>query len=149
MDATEIFTQTPTSLVRQSQMYSHYKNHNTVKGPVVVDCNGSTIFVSTLFTGSISDNILIKQSGFTKIVESKLRSGFLLPTDTFLADKGFTCTELLSPVKIDIPVFKINNVQFTLNEISHTQKIAHERIHVERAISRIKNFKILSSEVPL
>lgn len=149
LDATEIYVQTPISLLLQSQTYSQYKHNNTLKGLVAVDCNGSIIFISALFTGAISDNALLEKSGFNKVVESKISEGFLLHGDTFLADKGFTATELLKPVNISIPVFKINNVQFSPNEVHHTQKIARERVHVERAIGRIKNYKILGSEVAL
>lgn len=71
-----------------------------------------------------------------------------MPGDTFLAGKGFTPNQLLKPVNVNIPVFKINNVQFSVDEVL-TQNIARERVHVERAIGRLKNYKILSSIIPL
>jgi hypothetical protein len=106
------------------------------------------IFISALFTGSISDNMFLQNSGSTKTIESKLKRSFLMPGDTFLAGKGFTPDQLLKPVNVNIPVFKINNVQFSVDEVL-TQNIARERVHVERAIGRLKNYKILSSIIPL
>jgi hypothetical protein len=94
-DAMEIYIQTPSSLLIQSQTDSNYKHCNTVKGLVAIDANGAIIFASSLFTGLISDNVLLKESGFTKTIEDLIRKGYLLPGDTFLADKGFTSTELL------------------------------------------------------
>jgi hypothetical protein len=55
---------------------------------------------------------------------------------------------VLKPVNVNIPVFKINNVQFSVDEVL-TQNIARERVHVERAIGRLKNYKVLSSIIPL
>ncbi len=39
--------------------------------------------------------------------------------------------------------------QLTNEEVTHTQRIAHTRIHVERAIRRLKVYKILSQAVPI
>lgn len=149
LDATELFMQTPSSLLRQSQTFSHYKNYNTLKGLVAVDANGAIIFCSALFTGSISDNKLLEISGFTKTVQSKLEKGLLQPGDTFFADKGFTTTNQLEPLKIVTPVFRNQNIQFSANEVLTTQYIARERVHVERAIGRIKQYKILASTIPI
>ena len=55
IDGTEIRTQKPSALALQSQLYSDYKSSNTLKCLIGCDPNGSIIFVSELFTGSISD----------------------------------------------------------------------------------------------
>lgn len=149
LDATEFTCETPSSLVVQSETYSQYKSHNTVKGLIVVDANGAIIFVSPLFTGSISDKEIIKQCGFLQCVESKLKMDFLQANDTFLADKGFVIQDLLNvhKININIPVFKITGQQFTSEDVNIIRQIAHERIHVERAFSRIKKFKVLHDTV--
>ena len=48
-------------------------------------------------------------------------------------------------LELNIPPFShAHGDQFTDSEVKLTRKIAGHRVHVERAISRIKKFKILS-----
>ena len=70
VDTTEIFCGVPASLSLQSQCYSLCKSHTTMKGLLAVAPNGAIIFVSELFTGSISDRQLTTQSGFLKRFKS-------------------------------------------------------------------------------
>ena len=46
-------------------------------------------------------------------------------------------------VALNIPPMKVSD-QFTKKELTTTRRIATLRIHIERAIGRIKNFKLLS-----
>src|SRR5271157_2700766 len=69
IDSTEIKIQRPSSLKRQSQCYSTYKSHTTMKKLVGVDPCGSVIFVSTLFAGSISDKSITARSGLLDLLE--------------------------------------------------------------------------------
>ncbi|CAH3031580.1 unnamed protein product, partial [Pocillopora meandrina] len=64
IDATELRIQTPSSLLRQSQSYSSYKSTNTFKSLIGVDAKGGIVFVSQLYTGSISDKEIVIRSGF-------------------------------------------------------------------------------------
>ena len=64
LDATEIKVNTPSSLLLQSQTYSNYKSTNTFKGLVGISPAGHIMFVSSLYTGSISDTELVERSGF-------------------------------------------------------------------------------------
>ena len=61
-----------------------------------------------------------------------------------MADRGFTIADMLDArgVNLNIPPMKTRD-QFTQNELTTTRRIASLRIHVERAIGRIKSFKIL------
>ena len=63
IDCTEIKTETPSSLKVQTQCYSGYKSSTTLKS-LVVDPMGAFMFVSALFSGSISDNEIFVQNGF-------------------------------------------------------------------------------------
>lgn len=64
--------------------------------------------------------------------------------DLILADKGFLISDILpSGVSLNIPPF-LMKPQFSPCEVKQTLVIARARIHVERAIARIKNYKILS-----
>ena len=139
IDATEIFIQTPSSPQAQQLTFSSYKNHNTLKALVAVTPSGVISFVSKLHGGNISDRQLTKLSGLLDLLE---------PGDSVMADRGFTIADLLAARKIilNIPPMKTSS-QFTERELTTTRRIASLRIHVERAIGRIKNFKIVS-DVP-
>jgi len=55
IDCTEIFTQKPSSLLANSQFYSNYKSHTTLKAMVGIAPHGPFTFISSLFSGAISD----------------------------------------------------------------------------------------------
>ena len=98
--------------------------------------SGAISFVSTLFGGCISDRELTIKSG----VLEKLETG-----DSIMADKGFLIADLLEPlgVTLNIPPLKQCD-QFSEAQMIETRRIASQRVHVERAIGRIKTFHILS-----
>ena len=82
-----------------------------------------------------------------------MRSGFLNKQfdrgDSVMADKGFTIQDLLPlGVSLNIPSFLGSKGQMTPEEVVATQSIASLRIHVERAINKVKNFHIWDSVVP-
>ena len=45
-------------------MYSQYKSHVTYKGLIGIAPSGAITFVSQLYEGSISDQEIVKRSGF-------------------------------------------------------------------------------------
>ena len=96
--ATEIRVNIPSSLLLQSQTYSNYKFANTFKALLAISPAGHVIFVSSLYTGSISDTQLVERSGFLSL----LHKG-----DKVMANRGFTIEDLLLPlgVKLNIPPF--------------------------------------------
>ena len=63
IDATEIKCQMPSSLILHSETYSSYKSHTTFKGLVGIAPSGHIIFISQLYSGSISDRKLTIRSG--------------------------------------------------------------------------------------
>ena len=61
-----------------------------------------------------------------------------------MADRGFTIEDILpTGVTLNVPPRLNKTGQLTENERSTTRRIASIRIHVERAIERIKNYQIL------
>lgn len=135
IDATEIFIQTPSNPQAQQLTFSAYKNHNTLKGLIAVTPSGTVSFVSQLYGGNTSDRELTERCGLLDLLQ---------PGDSVMADRGFTIADLLDSrgVRLNIPPMKTRD-QFTHNELTTTRRIASLRIHVERAIGRIKSFKIL------
>ena len=66
------------------------------------------------------------------------------PGDLILADKGFLLHDSLPQgVSVNVPPF-LTTQQFTPKQVLETTRIARARIHVERAIQRIKVFRILN-----
>jgi len=64
--------------------------------------------------------------------------------DLVMVDKGFDIAEYLIPlgVKLNIPPFLRGKEQFSHKELVENRRIASLRIHVERAMERIKNYHI-------
>ena len=62
-----------------------------------------------------------------------------------MADRGFTIKEMLKDVgvELNIPPFMEGRKQLPSKEVEQGRHIASVRIHVERAIGRIKTFSIL------
>ena len=92
--------------------------------------------------GRASDKFIVEKSGFLN---------YLLTGDEVMADRGFTIGDFLFPrrVKLNIPAFTKCKPQLSNEDVTTTRRIAHVRIHVERAIRRLKVFKILSGTVPV
>ena len=62
-----------------------------------------------------------------------------------MAERGFTIKYVLKDigVELNIPPFMEGHAQLPVKEVKLGGRIASVRIHVERAIGRMKNFSIL------
>ena len=70
--------------------------------------------------------------------------------DNIMADRGFDIADILpESVALNIPPFKGLRDQLTAEESEETARIAAVRIHVERAIGRVKCYHILNGVIPL
>ena len=135
IDCLELWSEVPSSLPLQSQLYSTYKSHTTFKGLIGIVPSGAVAFISELFTGIIRDCELFEQSGLLKLLESVPHGKSLM------ADTGLNVEDLLAPLglKLNVPARK---KQLTEAGVLRTQCIARVCIHVERAINRAKNFTL-------
>jgi hypothetical protein len=141
LDCTELFIERPSSCRGQSATFSSYKNHNTAKGLIGISPSGYPSFVSSLYAGRTSDKKITKDCGILDLLE---------PGDQVMADRGFDIeSDLPSGVTLNIPPFLDGKDQLSLEEELTTRKIASVRVHVERAIARIKNYRILHQVVPI
>ena len=136
IDGSEIFLETPNDLHLQPSTWSSYKQHNTAKFLVACTPNGAISYISPLYVGSISDVELTRVSGFLQTLEGK--EGI-----SIMADRGFTVKDQLSAmgVHLNIPPFLAGRTQLPPEEVKKGRGIASLRIHVERAIGRIKYLK--------
>jgi hypothetical protein len=142
LDCTEFFIQRPRDLALQAMTHSDYKSHNTAKVLVCITPRGKISFISKAYGGRSSDKQIVRDSGFLDTVDFG---------DTYMADRGFTIREDLLYHNADLvipPAAKGQN-QATGAEARMTKKIANLRIHVERAINRIKWFRILQNTIPI
>jgi hypothetical protein len=132
IDCAETFIQRPTNLRNRGETYSNYKSHNTVKYLGGIFPHGQIMFISKAFGGRASDKFIVEKSGFMN---------YLLPGDEIMADRDFTIDDLLFPlrVKLNIPAFTKNKPQLNAEDVTLTRRIARVRIHVERAIRRLKS----------
>ncbi|XP_039643561.1 uncharacterized protein LOC120550787 [Perca fluviatilis] len=142
IDCAESAMQRATNHDSRSDTFSQYKSRNTVKYLVAVAPNGLIMFISDAYAGRSSDKFITMDSGFLDY----LRAG-----DEVMADRGFTIRDLLDErrVSLNIPAFTYRRNQLTNEETARTRRVPNVRIHVERAIQRLKVFKILSQTVPI
>ena len=74
----------------------------------------------------------------------------LEPGDDVMADRGFTIRGLLALIGCTLNMPPLTKGKpISEKETTKTRRIARARIHVERAIGRLENFKILSGVIPL
>ena len=113
----------------------------TYKGLIGISSSGSVTFISQLFDGSISDREIVSRSGF---LEPSLWN-----SQDSVADRGFVIYHELKElgVVLNIPCFLAGRDQLTAVEVKESQSIASVRIHVERAIQRVKKFRVLRNEI--
>uniref|UniRef100_A0A3B3HV35 THAP-type domain-containing protein n=1 Tax=Oryzias latipes TaxID=8090 RepID=A0A3B3HV35_ORYLA len=139
LDCTELRCQCPSSPLLQSEMFSAYKSHCTLKGLLGVAPHGAVTFISQLYAGSISDKQITRESR----ILSLLRPGMAI-----MVDRGFLVDDLV-PCKIYRPAFLSGRSQMSACEVRETQAIARLRVHVERLIRRVKEHKFFDTEIPL
>lgn len=141
IDCTEIKTETPSDLHLRSCLWSNYKQSSTVKYMVACTPDGLFSYVSPGYGGRASDPFITNDCGFLRLLESG---------DSVMADKGFPkITADLENIHLDVPPkLAPKQTQLTKEQSEATYKIARVRIHVERAIGRLKIFDILNNRLP-
>ena len=123
----------PANPSAQQLTFSNYKNRNTLKALIGITPSGVISFISDLYGGNISDKKLTQLSGLLDLLE---------PGDAVMADRGFTIDDILPPgVTLNVPPRLNDSGQLTESERTTTRRIASVRIHVERAMERIKTTK--------
>ena len=148
IDCTEIFTNNPSFAEANSKMYSSYKSHTTVKVLVACGPSGCISFISRIAGGAMSDKQIVNRSTLL----DKLRKSASETDEKLivLADRGFNISDDLPPnITTKYPPFRHGKAQFSVKDVVSTEVIANARIHIERAIGRIKEFRILQNVLPL
>ena len=141
LNCTEIYTEKLSSLQANKEIYSQYKSHNTFKYLVGISPHPAVVCVSRAWGGRASDKHITSHS--QDLIDA------LKPGEQVMVDRGFAIESILHPqsVELVIPDFKgQGRSQLTENEGKMSEKIAEARIHVERAMQRIKMYHILDNE---
>ena len=138
IDCFEVEIQKPSDPVNQALTWSEYKGCNTLKYMVSVTPDGLISFVSTGYGGRTTDEVVASQSKYLD----------LLPTGCYvMADRGFKRIEPFLTSKqcfLVRPSSVKTGTKSTKNEVIDSRKISGLRIHVERAIRRIREFNFVS-----
>ncbi|XP_014228695.1 uncharacterized protein LOC106653677 [Trichogramma pretiosum] len=143
IDAFEIQILKPTDPVHQSLTWSEYKKCNTLKYLVAVTCDGMIAYISQGYGGRISDVLLFEKCGITQILPEGCG---------ILADRGFKQIDnILNQFncKLIRPPSVSSTVKPSKSEVLLTKRIASIRIHVERVIRRIREYKLLEPHASL
>ncbi|KAL4008190.1 hypothetical protein ACER0C_002042 [Sarotherodon galilaeus] len=136
LDCTELRCQTPSSPLLQSETYSSYKSHCTMKALVGIAPHGPVTFISDLYAGSVSDNELFKQSGIAEKLTEVM---------AVMVDKGFLINDCCK-CKVYRPPFLSKQKK---NQVKETQATVRLRLHVERVIRRIKQNKLFDGIITM
>lgn len=120
----------------------HHTRVTTNKGNVVISPSGEVIHVSSLFDSSISDKELVSQAGLLNLRDKG---------DKIMAHKGFTIGDLIEPIgcKVTMPTFLSSKGKFSKKGIDSSKQVHNLRVHVERAIRRVKELHFCDRIIPL
>lgn len=132
LHCTEIYCQTPSDLLLQSEVFSTYKSSSTFKAMIGMAPHGAITFISSLFDGSMSNREIFKQSGIISVLH---------PDMAIMVDNGFL-VDNLAPCKVYRPAFLSGK-----NQISPQN--AHLKVHIECCIRRVKENKLFDRVFPV
>lgn len=139
LDCTELKIQKLKCLKCRVRTYSHYKGTHTIKYLIGITPSGLISFISAGYGGRTTDKAIFNYENVIDKIDMY---------DAVMVDKGILiqkeCEEKL--VKLIRPPFLRKQKQFSKEDAEATADIARARVHVERAIQRIKVFKILSEQ---
>lgn len=142
IDCSEVFIERSKSLKAQAETWSDYKHHNTIKFLIGISPTGFISFLSSCYGGRASDKFICSDSNFYDGLDLY---------DEVMADRGFQIQEelYLKFCKLTVPPGARLKSQMTEAEVKKTKEVANLRIHVERAINRIKTFRLLKYTLPI
>lgn len=137
IDCLEIEINKPEDAVKQALTWSEYKKTNTMKYLISSTPDGIINYISTGFGGRASDALIVEQSSFLDI---------LPPAVHIMADRGFKHIERLLKNKNCVlirPPSVETGTKMNKEQAAETKRIASLRIHIERIIRRVREFKML------
>lgn len=142
LDCTEVEVEKSHCASCRILTYSHYKGVHTLKVLIGVSPGALITFVSHCFGGRASDKACVEDSEVLNKLECF--------KDDVMVDKGFNIDSECRALGVGViqPPFLRKQQQFSREDSLKTVQIARARVHVERAIQRLKLFKILKGPLP-
>lgn len=142
IDCTEVQTERPTLDSANSMLFSNYKGRHTYKALIACTPGGTVSYVSQVCGGDMSDVDVVRKSGLLNKIKKN---------DKIMADKGFSNKDdfLMEGAQLITPEILRKDTQFTVAKNVVNAEISNARIHVERVIGRMKDFKILQGPIRL
>lgn len=138
IDCFEIEIEKPSNPQHQALTWSAYKSCNTIKYLISCTPHGCVNFISHGYGGRATDAAIVSDCGYLDV----------LPTEcAVLADRGFKNVAAdLSKKKCYLvrPPSVIQGTGLTKEEVRMSKRVAAVRIHIERVISRIREFTMLT-----
>lgn len=137
IDCFESEIKKPQHPVDQALSWSNYKHCNTIKHLISGTPDGFINFRSKGFTGRISDNEIVKRSGYLLNIKKNTEA---------MADRGFK--ESKSEIEsrggvLHKPPSTRAGIRFTKEEAKLCKSVAATRIHIERVIGKVRDFAFL------
>lgn len=143
-DATEYAVDKPWQSDAGHALWSNYKGKYTGKFLICITPAGAIAFVSEGHGGHTSDTELVRRSG---IIEKLVEEGFGNKGMHIMADRGFNPIAPLLLAKgihyVAPPSKRTGEAQFSEEDAGMTRDVANLRIHVERAIGAMRQWRIL------
>ena len=142
IDCTELYIEKPSQVIQQSATWSEYKGHNAGKALIALSPLLLPVFTSDVYPGCKSDEEILCDCGILSLAKT---------VERWLADKGFIVQHILDDygVRTENPVKLKGKKQFSVEEDILNRKNSQVRVHVERAIRRVKVFRILRGKLTL
>ena len=124
------------------ERWSDYKHHDSFKLLVGITPTGFISFLSSCYGGRARDKFITRDGGFYDLLERD---------DEVMADRGFQIQKglLLHFCRLVVPPGARVKSQMTKSEVKKSKEVANLRIHVGRAINRIKLIRILKGNIPV
>jgi hypothetical protein len=144
IDSTEIQIQRPWSGLPQSDCPNEYKSAYSLRSLVVCNPHGSLIFVSDLFCSSVSDEEICVRSGFFEHLESLIERGYLHKGDSVMAASRFGMESKLVEMGL-----KLCSPPQESHIHSTTGSNWTWKSPIEKAVNKIKGFKLFNSKIPV
>jgi hypothetical protein len=142
VDCTELRIEQPQLPDRQNATCSNYKRDSTVKFLIAALPTGGICFVSrAVEEEEASNRQIVEQCGFLDMVN---------PGDLIMADQEFNISDLLGKKYAHLQICpSLSNEQQQLQFSNATLDITYIRLHIKRALDRVKQFHILDPVVSL
>ena len=141
VDCTEFKVQHSDNMEQENNTHSEYKGACTHKVQVATSVYGGLCHISEAAEGNISDRKLLMVSGPLDYVKAE---------EAIMTDKGFDVESILNRhgIELLIPQFLGQRDQFTAREVLQNKAISTARVHVERFIKMMRDFRIIRHQVP-